>query len=157
MKIVKYEFGPVDYDGVFGLGSFANKGALSDELTGRQIMDESSSRHDRDVELEIQKMTLRTSDAVEEVRRMWRYVRKEDEAFKYLMVFDEPAGVSGVALLTWENLRRRRSIFISAVHGKKLKNSRKVENAITLWALILHSKILCPRAKTNLNTKDWMI
>ena len=76
------------------LVSFASKGALSEELTGRQIMDESSERHDRDVELEIQKMTLRTVDTVEEVRDMRRFVRKEDGAFKYLMVFDEPAGVS---------------------------------------------------------------
>ncbi|OUV99366.1 MAG: hypothetical protein CBD16_08270 [Betaproteobacteria bacterium TMED156] len=101
---------------------FANKGALANEMTGRQIMDESSSRHDRDVELEIQKMTLRTSDAVEEVRDMRRYVRKEDEAFKYLMVFDEPAGVSGVALLTWENPKGADDQFLYLPSmGKKLK------------------------------------
>ena len=39
---------------------FTSNGVVSQELTGRQIMDESSERHDRDVELEIQKMTLRT-------------------------------------------------------------------------------------------------
>ena len=104
------------------LVSFANKGALATELTGRQIMDESSARHDRDVELEIQKMTLRTSDAVEEVRDMRRYVRKEEEAFKYLMVFDEPAGVSGVALLTWENPEGADDQFLYLPSmGKKLK------------------------------------
>ena len=101
---------------------FSNNGVLSEELTGRQIMDESSERHDRDVELEIQKMTLRTVDAVEEVRDMRRFVRKEDGAFKYLMVFDEPAGVSGVALLTWENPEGADDQFLYLPSmGKKLK------------------------------------
>ncbi|MDB2324561.1 outer membrane lipoprotein-sorting protein [Alphaproteobacteria bacterium] len=106
----------------FALFSFVGKGALADELTGRQIMDESSARHDRDVELELQKMTLRTIDTVEEVRDMRRFVRKEDGAFKYLMVFDEPAGVSGVALLTWENPEGADDQFLYLPSmGKKLK------------------------------------
>ncbi len=81
----------------------ASASAFSSDLTGRAIMDEASARHDRDIEFEAQKMTLRTANKVEEVRDMRRYVRKEDSAFKYLMVFDNPAGVAGVALLTWEN------------------------------------------------------
>lgn len=106
----------------FALFSFVGKGALADELTGRQIMDESSARHDRDVELELQKMTLRTIDTVEEVRDMRRFVRKEDGAFKYLMVFDEPAGVSGVALLTWENPEGADDQFLYLPSmGKKIK------------------------------------
>ena len=94
----------------------------ADSLTGRQIMDESSARHDRDFEYEVQKMTLRTKDTVEEIRDMRRYVRKEDGAFKYLMAFDKPAGVSGVALLTWENPKGADDQFLYLPSmGKKLK------------------------------------
>ena len=97
--------------------------AHAEELTGRQIMDEASARHDRDIEFEVQKMTLKGADGtVEEVRDMRRYVRKEDGAFKYLMVFDDPAGVAGVALLTWENPTGADDQFLYLPSmGKKLK------------------------------------
>jgi hypothetical protein len=96
--------------------------SLANELTGRQIMDEATARHDSNIEFEVQKMTLRTNTNVEEIRYMRRYVRKESGAFKYLMAFDKPAGVSGVALLTWENTSGADDQFLYLPSmGKKLK------------------------------------
>ena len=92
------------------------------DLTGREIMDEVSARHDREIEFVKQKMTLRSMAEVEEVRDMRRFVRKEDGAFKYLMVFDSPSGVEGVALLTWENPTGPDDQFLYLPSmGKKLK------------------------------------
>lgn len=112
------------FKAMIAVGSMMLVGLVhANELTGRQIMDEASARHDRDIEFEVQKMTLKSADGtVEEVRDMRRYVRKEDGAFKYLMVFDEPAGVAGVALLTWENPADSDDQFLYLPSmGKKLK------------------------------------
>lgn len=74
------------------------------ELTGRDIMDEVSGRHDRPYEAEDQAMTLIDDRGNTEERSLRRFAREvEDDLYRYLVVFDEPAGVHGVALLTWQN------------------------------------------------------
>jgi len=76
----------------------------SDNLTGKEIIDEVSSRHNADYEFETQKMILIDKKGNEETRKLRRYSRKgKNDLFKYLLVFDKPKGVKGVALLTWQN------------------------------------------------------
>lgn len=73
-------------------------------LSGRDIMDEVSRRHDRPYESETQAMTLIDDRGNTEERTLRRYAREgENGLYRYLVVFDEPAGVRGVALLTWQN------------------------------------------------------
>lgn len=79
----------------------------AEELTGRQIMDESSNRHDLPREYEELHMNLAEKGNVFEEREMRRLsLEGEGGLFKYLTVFDEPAGVKGVALLSWQNKGR---------------------------------------------------
>ncbi|MDF1747625.1 MAG: outer membrane lipoprotein-sorting protein, partial [Alphaproteobacteria bacterium] len=67
-------------------------------------MDEVSSRHDRPYEFEEQAMTLIDDRGNTENRELRRYAREWDNGlYRYLLVFDSPAGVRGVALLTWQN------------------------------------------------------
>lgn len=74
------------------------------DMTGRDIMDEVSTRHDRPYESEVQAMTLIDNKGNAEDRMLRRYAREgENGLYRYLVVFDEPAGVRGVALLTWQN------------------------------------------------------
>lgn len=76
--------------------------AVSQDLGGRQILDESSKRHSRDFEAETQRMTLFAKGAVTETRELRRFTRKVAEGeTRYLMAFTSPRGVRGVALLTW--------------------------------------------------------
>ena len=78
--------------------------AGAEELTGRQILDEVSTRHEAPYELEAQTMTLVDKKGNQEVREVKRYTRKETQGqFKYLVVFHGPPGVKGVALLTWQH------------------------------------------------------
>lgn len=85
--------------------SFSSLGAAhAEELTGRQIMDEVSRRHDRPYEAENQDMTLIDRRGNTEDRTLRRFAREVDGGlYRYLVVFDAPAGVRGVALLTWQN------------------------------------------------------
>lgn len=77
-------------------------GSVAQDLTGRQILDESSRRHSRDYEAETLRMTLSTKGSVTEVRELSRFTRKiGDGETRYLMTFSSPRGVRGVALLTW--------------------------------------------------------
>jgi hypothetical protein len=74
------------------------------EMTGREIMDESANRHELPFEAEVLEMKLSENSAVFETRALRRYSLKGEQGlFKYLTVFDDPAGVKGVALLTWQN------------------------------------------------------
>lgn len=76
----------------------------AEELTGRQIADQAAERHEAPYELEMQQMALIDKKGHQEVREVRRHVRKgEDGQFKYLIVFDSPPGVKGVALLTWQH------------------------------------------------------
>ncbi|MGD9554641.1 MAG: outer membrane lipoprotein-sorting protein [Arcobacteraceae bacterium] len=76
----------------------------ANEMTGREIMDEISKRHDAPFEFETQKMTLIDSNGQKEERILRRFSRDDGTGlFKYLLVFDEPKGIKGVGLLTWQN------------------------------------------------------
>jgi len=76
----------------------------NDGLDAKAIIDEVSSRHNADYEFETQKMILIDKKGNEESRGLRRYSRKgKGDLFKYLLVFDKPKGVKGVALLTWQN------------------------------------------------------
>lgn len=78
--------------------------ARAEELTGRQILDQVAERHEAPYEGEVQTMTLVDKKGNQEVREVRRSVRKgEDGQFKYLIIFDSPPGVKGVALLTWQH------------------------------------------------------
>lgn len=75
----------------------------ADELTGRQIVDEVADRHEVPFEFENQDMTLIDKAGNKEEREMRRFARRgKKDLFKYLVVFRTPAGVKGVALLTWQ-------------------------------------------------------
>jgi hypothetical protein len=76
--------------------------AFAADLTGRQIIDEVSKRHDKPVEYEKQVMTLVSSDQSKEVRKVERFKMDTDDGSRALMVFQDPAGVKGTALLTWQ-------------------------------------------------------
>lgn len=77
---------------------------VAEELTGRQILDEVALRHEAAVQYEEQAMNLVDKKGNQEVRQVRYYARKGQEGlFKYLMTFDSPAGIKGVALLTWQN------------------------------------------------------
>jgi len=81
---------------------FMAQGGLAQEQTGRQILDESHKRHTQSYEVESQKMTIYANDAVTETRELRRLTRKMAEGeTRYLMNFNAPRGVKGVALLTW--------------------------------------------------------
>ena len=101
--------------------------AWSDDLTGRQVIDEVSKRHEKSFEFEKQRMILTDgkSGATEE-REVRRYVRKDDGEFKYLVVFHEPAGIKGVALLTWQHEDKDDDqwLYLPA-YGKKMKRIAK--------------------------------
>ncbi len=78
--------------------------ANSNDLTGRDIMDEISTRHDSSVEMEVQTMTLDDNKGTTQVRELRQFGAKQDSGlYKYLLAFDNPRGIKGVALLTWEN------------------------------------------------------
>lgn len=97
----------------------------ADPLTGRQIMDESADRHDLPREYEELSMKLSADGKVFEERELRRYSLEVDGGlFKYLTVFDEPAGVKGVALLSWQNAGRPDDqwTYLPAV-SKKLKRT----------------------------------
>ena len=76
----------------------------ADDLNGADIIKEATTRHNRDIEFENQIMVLKKGNVTEEERVVRRYSRKDKSGYKYLMAFDNPPGVKGVALLTWENI-----------------------------------------------------
>ena len=72
-------------------------------LTGRQIMDEVSRRHDVDSRFEVNEMVLVDRSGDETRRKMRSYLKiQKDRLSKSLLVFDAPKGITGVACLTWE-------------------------------------------------------
>ena len=101
--------------------------STAEELTGRQIMDQVSERHEKDFEYEVQEMVLVDKKGNKEKRLLKRYQRKgEDGNFKYLMVFHDPSGVRGVALLTWQNKDKDDDQFMYLPSmGKKMKRIAK--------------------------------
>ena len=72
--------------------------------TGSEIMREVDRLHDVDMEMTSLTMTLTDSKGVETVRGLRQLRRRFDDGLvRTLMVIDEPAGVRGTAVLTWEN------------------------------------------------------
>ena len=72
-------------------------------LTGRQIMDEVSRRHDVDSRFEVNEMVLVDRSGEETRRKMRSYLKiQKDRLSKSLLIFDAPKGITGVACLTWE-------------------------------------------------------
>ena len=90
-------------------------------------MDQVAERHEKDFEHEVQEMVLIDKKGNKEKRLLKRYQRKgEDENFKYLMVFHDPSGVRGVALLTWQNKEKDDDQFMYLPSmGKKMKRIAK--------------------------------
>ncbi len=73
-------------------------------LSGRQILDEASKRHDRPYEFEIQEVSLIDKANNAEKREMRHYKREiNSEETRYVLVFSAPSGVKGVSLLTWQH------------------------------------------------------
>ena len=73
------------------------------ELTGREIMNEVSRRHDVDSRFEINEMILVDRSGDETRRKMRSYLKiQKDGLSKSLLIFDAPKGIKGVACLTWE-------------------------------------------------------
>lgn len=75
----------------------------AEEMSGRDIMDQISRHHESQVEMETLAMTLTDKKGRTTSRILRQYSRKNADGFyKYLLVFDDPKGIKGVALLTWE-------------------------------------------------------
>jgi len=109
----------------FSLGNL--KASEYSSWTGKQIIDEASKRHKKPYEYEEQIMTLIDSKGNEEVREVRRFSRDVGgEIYRYLFVFDSPAGVKGVALLTWQNedADDDQWVYLPAM-GRKLKRQAK--------------------------------
>ncbi len=78
-------------------------GMFAEDLSGSEIMDAVSRNHNAPVEMETLSMTLTDKKDKTTDRDLRQYSRRGDDGFyKYLLVFDEPKGIMGVALLTWE-------------------------------------------------------
>jgi len=105
------------------INSIQNSAALS----GREILDEISKRHDQPYEFEIQDMILMDKSANKEQREMHRYKRDiDDNESRYVSVFLAPSGIKGVSLLTWQHKNNPDDqwIYLPA-YGKKLKRIAK--------------------------------
>lgn len=106
---------------------FAISPAAAAELSGRQIIDQVSERHQQRFEYEEQELILTDKAGNKETREMRRYARDDGKGgAKYLVVFRAPAGVKGVALLTWQNKGKSDDqwLYLPAM-GKKMKRIAK--------------------------------
>lgn len=78
-------------------------GVNAEEMSGREIMDEVGRHNESEVKLESLAMTLTDKKGRVTARTLRQYSRKNANGFyKYLLTFDSPNGIKGVALLTWE-------------------------------------------------------
>jgi len=109
---------------LFGLAGCALSALPSMALTGREVMDQQKARHESGSESEKVKMVLLdTSSNKTEAREMVRFAKKgPDGLYKYLVQFQSPADVRGVALLTWQQKGREDDqwLYMPAL-GEKLK------------------------------------
>ena len=111
----------------FSLGATSAFAGSYSEWSGKQIIDEATKRHERPFEYEEQTMTLIDSKGNQEVREVRRYSRENEKGlYRYVFVFDSPAGVNGVALLTWQNESADDDqwVYLPAM-GRKLKRQAK--------------------------------
>ncbi len=104
-----------------------SKPAHADKIwTGRSLMDEVFKRHELfPYVFEAQTMILTDGAGNRDVRKLRRFSRVEkDGTVKYLLVFDNPAEVRGVALLAIrQNSGRVESRIYLPAFGKELKSS----------------------------------
>ena len=97
------------------------------ELSARQIIDLVADTHQQPFEYEEQELVLIDKAGNKEKREMRRYAREDGKGnFKYLVVFRAPAGVKGVALLTWQNKGKADDqwLYLPAM-GRKMKRIAK--------------------------------
>lgn len=96
-------------------------------LSGRQILDEVSKRHDKPYEFEIQEISLIDKTNNVEKREMYRYKRDINaQETRHVLVFSAPSGVKGVSLLTWQHQETTDDqwLFLPA-YGKEMKRIAK--------------------------------
>ena len=96
-------------------------------LSGRDILDQVSERHDQAYEFEIQDMILVDKAGNKEQREMHRYKRDLSAgSSRYVSIFLAPSGIKGVSLLTWKHADRDDDqwMFLPA-YGKKMKRIAK--------------------------------
>jgi len=102
-------------------------GSEQENLTGKQIFDEILNRHEISYASEKQTMTLIDSNGNEENRKVHYYLRTDDDGGKKsLIIFENPSGIRGVALLNWSNKDKedRQWIYLPA-YGNKMKRIAK--------------------------------
>ncbi len=102
---------------------------LSEEMSGRQIIDEVNDRHEQPYEMEEQSMELISRSGDKERREVRRFSRKgKNKNFKYLITFLKPKGIRGTALLTWQHKEANKDddqwLYLPA-YGNKLKRIAK--------------------------------
>jgi len=105
---------------------FSGPAQADEGWTGRGIMDEVFKRHHLfPYVFEEQTMILMDSAGNRDVRKLRRFSRVEkDGTFKYLLVFDKPAEVRGVALLAiCKNAGCEESGIYLPAYGKELKSN----------------------------------
>ncbi len=102
------------------LALIAPAGLRAEEMTGRQIVDEVSKRHDKAFEFERQTMTLIDKKKNKEERELRRFKRDVDGGGRYLLAFTSPSGVKGTALLTWQYDEKDDDqwLYLPAMEGK---------------------------------------
>ena len=90
---------------------------------GRRIIDEVSRRHDAGREFQTLRMVLEEKAGARSERVLRRYMRQgPDGLSRYLLVFDAPSGVRGVALLTWEQQGEDDQwLYLPALNASQLK------------------------------------
>jgi hypothetical protein len=105
---------------------FSEPVRANDIWTGRSIMDEVFKRHEMfPYVFEEQTIIMTDSAGNRDVRKARRFSRVEkDETVKYLLVFDNPSEVRGVALLAIRyNTGRIESMVYLPAFGKELKSN----------------------------------
>ncbi|MGR9013605.1 MAG: outer membrane lipoprotein-sorting protein, partial [Gammaproteobacteria bacterium] len=99
----------------------------SSALSGREILDEISKRHDQPYEFETQEVILTDKAGNQEKREMQRYKREiSNDETRHLSIFLAPSGVKGVSLLTWQHKAAEDDqwLYLPA-YGKEMKRIAK--------------------------------
>jgi hypothetical protein len=81
---------------------FSSTLMAEDGLTGRQIQENYETITTVPYEYQEQEITLIDRGGNEQVRKMRRYTRTDNDKTKSLVVFDSPSSIRGVATLSWE-------------------------------------------------------
>jgi hypothetical protein len=114
------------------IASMFSIGAVAQEaLTGAEIMSKVDKKNEITHEYKLQAMTLIDRKGNEKQRVLRQYRLQDAEGLnKYLMVFDQPSAVAGVALLTLQQADGDdlQYLYLPA-HGKRLKRTAKGNNS----------------------------